>query len=151
MTLTWRKQQRLGVKDVLAAQGAPTWFLKIEPLNASSPNVRCSASSWSNFSRCNGWIHIPVSAQNAITHRPQSVIEWRAKVGVCSRGGDTWRSKVYQGKSESPFRRAPMDSQWMKMEITAGQWRWPQSLRLSHSFFHLHIFARLLSVFSPNQ
>lgn len=77
--------------------------------------------------------------------------EWWAKVNVFAQGGDTSRSKVYQRKRKSSFSTAPMEGQWIKMKITTGQCCWPQSLCNIQSFFHLHIFAPPLCVFTPNR
>lgn len=70
--LTCRKQQRLyfglGVKDVPAAQDALTWFLKIEPLSATSPNDTTTAFARFKFIKLfplqlnRGWMWSPVSA-----------------------------------------------------------------------------------------
>lgn len=103
---------------------ASTWFLKIEPLNASFTQ---GCERYFEFvklfpPRMNVDLSIS-SSECAITlsPRPRLLAEWRAKVDVFAQVGDTSGWKVYQGKRKSLFSRAPVDGQWMKMEIVAGQ------------------------------
>ncbi len=104
-----------------------------------------------------GWMWIPVSAhRNMLSASPPfhglSASPNSEPRSTCLHREEIRRGQKFIKEKENPsFSPAPTVGQWMKMEITTGQCCWPQSLCHIPSSFHLHIFAPLLSVFTPNQ
>lgn len=143
--LTWRKQRLyfgLGMKDVLAVQDALTWFLKIEPLNTTSPND--TGTELMEFIKLfplqpnRGWTPILVLAhQNTLStsHSFEGLAVW---LNGEPRSTCLHKEEIRRGRKVIKEREIPHSAQhpW-----TDNGWRWRSRLDNAADLSHSATFA----------